>query len=205
MVALTRRSVALLAIAASATAALAAEGPAEENVQLVAESPDGQQPAQTTPLQTRISPAAAGGAAVGVALLLAVVYFGFQVLGAKIVQTDANTAGKKVAEEVLYCTDKFTLSTPGYSAFLTLTFEGKSAEVVKGLKDEEKQTKLEVLSGQLQEFLNSLQKDGTYPVELFFGDEKVTVSVDIRFTEETTTSTAAPAAPAAPAVPAETS
>ena len=87
MVALTRRGVALLAIAACAATALAAEGPAE-SPEVGFEVADQPQPPEPVPGRKGVSPGTLAGAAVGAALLAAIVLFGIKVLGAKLVQTD---------------------------------------------------------------------------------------------------------------------
>lgn len=88
MVALARRSLAFLVIAACAASALAAEeaGGSESLIAIGLEKsprPEGSRPARLG-----VKPIL-GGAAFGAALLAAIVYFGLKVLGTKIVEVNA--------------------------------------------------------------------------------------------------------------------
>lgn len=90
MVGITRRSVALLAIAACATTAFAAEGPLDENVQVSSEVAEGNQTQGISMGKSRMSPTLLAGAAAGTtALMVLVGLFGLRVLGAKIVEAEA--------------------------------------------------------------------------------------------------------------------
>ncbi|CDJ51843.1 hypothetical protein, conserved [Eimeria brunetti] len=183
MVALTRRTVALLAIAACATSALAAEGPAEENVQVVSEVADGQAPAEAPVAVKRSpSPALMAGAGIGLALSVAVALFGLRVLSAKMVQTEAKDAGKKLAEEFMLGTEKLTLSTEAYTAFVTITYEGSASETVKGYKDEDKANEADVLAAEVQALMSTFQKDGVHNFSVPIGDGKISVSLDMKLT-----------------------
>ncbi|CDJ51846.1 hypothetical protein, conserved [Eimeria brunetti] len=185
MVSLTRRGVALLAIAACASTALAAEGPAEAAPEVVAEVIDQPAPADVTTTKKGISPVAMGGAAVGAALLMAIGFFGLQVLGAKIVQTESGVAHTKVAEEVLAQTEKFTLATEKYSAFVELTYEDKAREAIKAFNEEEKKAQLERVGADISGFLSNITESGVSTLDLTFGEGKAQLRVDMRLTKET--------------------
>lgn len=91
MVALARRGLAFLVIAACAASALAAEeaGGSESFIAIGLEKsprPEGSHPARLG-----VKPIL-GGAAIGTALLAAIVYFGLKVLGTKIVEVDAKVS-----------------------------------------------------------------------------------------------------------------
>ncbi|CDJ57287.1 hypothetical protein, conserved [Eimeria maxima] len=181
MVGITRRSVALLAIAACATTAFAAEGPLDENVQVSSEVAEGNQTQGISMGKSRMSPTLLAGAAAGTtALMVLVGLFGLRVLGAKIVEAEAQTAGTKIAEELLRRTGKFTLTTPLYSAFATLTFEDGATKIIKELKQEGREAEAARIAEQFQAFLSGIPRDGAYTLPVAFDEYKVTVHLEVK-------------------------
>ncbi|CDJ35983.1 uncharacterized protein EMH_0004010 [Eimeria mitis] len=194
MVSLTRRSVALLAIAACATTALAAEGPADPAPEVVAEVTDQPASPELPQLRKPINPMVAGGAAAGAVLLMAIGFFGLQALGAKMVQADSGVAHTKVAEEVFLFTDKFTLSTDKYIALVTVAHEAKSKEAIKAMQDEEKKATSDKVADDVRGLLDSMTESGKTKLELTFGEGKCTLEFDLKMTQP---KEAAPKAPEA--------
>ncbi|CDI82715.1 hypothetical protein, conserved [Eimeria praecox] len=150
MVAISRRGLALLAIAACATTALAAEGPAEPSPDVATDVVEMPQPVEPVLGKKGPSPAILGGAAAGAALLLALALFGVKALGSKIIQAESATAHTKLAEEIMKFTEKITISTEAYSVFVEANYDGKAMEVMKALSEEEKKSTAEKVATALR-------------------------------------------------------
>ncbi|CDJ57285.1 hypothetical protein, conserved [Eimeria maxima] len=181
MVVLSRRGVALLAIAACATTALAAEGPYESSPEVAAEVMEQPSVGESIFSKRGVSgPVIAGTAAVGTALMAAILLFGIKVLGAKLVQTESKIAHSKVAEEILALTDKMTVTTEDFAAYVKVKFENKAKEAIKTLEEAEKAMRLDEMSSELRRVLDTIKAGGTGALEFIFGEGKVSVDVELK-------------------------
>lgn len=189
MVNLSRYAIAVLtaSIALAGSASGSSDAALDKNLETTAPSTEVKAQKAAEEAAHRKRKALLFGAGIGSVLAVAVVFLGLKVLGTKMIHAKHEDTGKKIAEELLALTKKFTVVTEKLAMYIETRYQEGFLEAVQKLSPAEKAKHIDEAGKQLQAKIESKTADSltVETVEICGMEVQFTLDVKVIILQQT--------------------